>query len=73
MGTQIAKLSYWIGALCTVLVLVARALNVMGMDLLVFPTRGRQIDYHTFLDASLLFYAVSIATTVYLRLSTEKP
>jgi hypothetical protein len=50
MGKQIIRWSYWLGAVFAALALLARALNVLGMNFLFFSTRGNAISYRTFLD-----------------------
>ncbi len=62
MGKQIVKWSYWLGAACAVLALVARASNALGIRFLAFTTRGSTIDYRTYLDGAILLFVISIAT-----------
>ena len=70
---HIIKWSYWLGALCAVLALLTRALNVVGVNFLAFSTRGNPIDYRTFLDGTIFLLVISIATTSYSRLHSQKP
>jgi hypothetical protein len=72
MGKQIIKWSYWLGAVCAVLGLLARALNVLGINFLFFSTRGNAITYHTFLDGALFLFVLSIATTNYVGLNSRE-
>ena len=65
MGKQIVRWSYWLGAACALVAVVARLLNLVGRQLELFPTRGNPIGYHTFLDGALLFFVISIATAEY--------
>lgn len=70
---HIIKWSYWLGALCAVLALLTRALNVVGVNFLTFSTRGNPIGYRTFLDGTIFLLVISIATTSYSRLHSQKP
>ncbi|HEV7966432.1 MAG TPA: hypothetical protein VGP19_02615 [Candidatus Acidoferrales bacterium] len=72
MAKQIVKWSYWLGAVCAVLALLARALNVFGMHFLLFRTRGNAIGYTTFLDGALFLFVVSIATANYVGLNSRE-
>ena len=57
--------TYWAGSVCAVLCLVARGLDVVGMNVISFATKGGGITYHSFMDGTLFFYAIYIATTLY--------
>jgi hypothetical protein len=72
MGKQIIRWSYWLGAVFAVLALLARALNVLGMNFLFFSTRGNAISYRTFLDGALFLFVLSIATTNYVGLNSRE-
>ena len=72
MGNHIVKLSYWLGALCAVLALVARATNMFGIRFLAFTTRGSSIDYRTYLDGAILLFVISIATANYFGLNSRE-
>jgi hypothetical protein len=72
MGKHIIRWSYWLGAVFAVLALVARALNVLGMNFLFFSTRGNAISYRTFLDGALFLFVLSIATTNYVGLNSRE-
>jgi hypothetical protein len=52
--------------------LLARALNVLGMNFLFFSTRGNAISYHTFLDGALFLFVLSIATANYVGLNSRE-
>jgi len=65
MGRYISVGTYWAGSVCAVLGLLARGLDAFGVNPIGFATRGGEITYHTFMDATLFFYAISIATMVY--------
>ena len=63
MAKQIINWSYWLGAVCAVLALLARAFDALGVHFfLSFSTRGNPIDYRTFLDGSILLFVICIAT-----------
>ena len=64
--------SYWLGTACAVLGLFARGLDVLGMNPLDFNTKGGGIGYHSLMDGTLFFYALSIATTVYPGFNSQK-
>jgi hypothetical protein len=70
---HIIKWSYWLGALCAVLALLTRGLNVLGVNFLAFSTRGNPIGYRTFLDGAIFLLVISIATTSYARPHSQKP
>jgi hypothetical protein len=62
---HIIRTSFWLGSICAVLAVVARALDVLGINTLNFSTRGSEIGYHTFMDGTFFFYLISIAMTTY--------
>jgi hypothetical protein len=64
----IARVTYWIGVLCTVLAFGFRLFNAMGYEFTHFTTRGNTIDFRSFLDAALLFLFASMASSLYARL-----
>ena len=72
MAKQIIKWSYWLGAVCAVLALLARALNAVGIHFLLFRTRGNSIGYNTYLDGSLFLFVISIATASYFGLNSRE-
>jgi hypothetical protein len=72
MGKQIIRWSYWLGAAFAVLALLARALNVLGMNFLFFSTRGNAISYRTFLDGAIFLFVLSIATANYVGLNSRE-
>jgi hypothetical protein len=57
--------SYWLGSVCAALGLLARGLDVLGKNFIDFETKGGGFGYHSLMDGTLFFYAISIATTVY--------
>jgi hypothetical protein len=66
MERHIIKGSYWLGNVCAALALVARGLDALGINTLNFSTKGSEIGYHTFMDATFFFYLISIALTTHL-------
>ena len=72
MGRYISIGAYWMGSLCAGLGLFARGLDVLGMNPIDFNTKGSGIGYHSFMDGTLFFYAISIATTVYISFHSGK-
>ena len=71
MGKQVGDATYWLGCVCAALSLVARAFDVFGVNLIGIATKGGEITYHTFMDATLFFYAISIATKVYFQFPSQ--
>ena len=72
MGKQIGIGTYWLGSLCAALALFARGLDVFGKNFLDFETKGGGFGYHTLMDATLFFYAISIATMIYAGFNPNK-
>jgi len=72
MGKHVIKWSYWLGAVCAVLALLARAFNVLGINFLSFTTRGNSIGYRTFLDGAIFLFVISIATTNYVGVRSRE-
>jgi len=72
MERLIIKGSFWLGNACAALSLIARGLDVLGINTLNFSTKGSEIGYHTFMDATFFFYLISIALTTYLGFSTQR-
>jgi hypothetical protein len=72
MGRQIGIGSYWVGSVCAVLAMIARGLDVFGMNFIDFETKGGGFGYHTLMDGTLFFYAISIATMVYAGFISQK-
>ena len=66
MERLIVKGSFWLGNVCAALALLARGLDALGINTLNFTTKGSEIGYHTFMDATFFFYLISIALTTYL-------
>ena len=72
MGRQIGIGTYWLGSVCAVLALVARGLDFFGMNFIDFETKGGGFGYHSLMDGTLFFYAISIATMVYAGFNSQK-
>ena len=72
MGRQIGIGAYWVGSVCAVLAMVARGLDVFGMNFIDFNTRGGGIGYHSLMDGTLFFYSIAIATMVYTNFNSQK-
>ena len=71
MERLIVKGSFWLGSFCAALALIARGLDVVGINTLNFSTKGSEIGYHTYMNATFLFYLLSIALTTYLGFSAQ--
>jgi hypothetical protein len=71
MERLIVKGSFWLGNVCAALALVARGLDALGINTLNFSTKGSEIGYHTFMDATFFFYLISIAFATYLGFRTQ--
>lgn len=64
MEKQIASASYWIGIVSTLLALLTRALTVVGIFIFPAPSPGKvPVSYRSFLDAAILFFIMSIASS----------
>jgi hypothetical protein len=65
MEKYILMVSYWLGILCAALAIVARISSSLGFEMVALHTRGHEIDYHSLLDAALLFLFVAMASAGY--------
>jgi hypothetical protein len=65
MEKYILMVSYWLGILCAVLAIVARISSSLGYEMVTLNARGHAIDYHSLLDAALLFLFVAMASAGY--------
>jgi hypothetical protein len=72
MGKHVVTLSYWLGAICAVLALLSRALDILGVKFLTFTTKGAPIGFHNYFDAALFFFVISIAAATYAGLHSQK-
>jgi len=72
MAKHIITWSYWLGVVSAVLALLARALNVLGMNFLFITTKGNAISYRTFLDGAVFLLVLSIATASYAGLNSRE-
>jgi hypothetical protein len=65
MVKYIAVSSYWLGVVCSLVAVVARLCDAMGIAFVHILTRGNNIDFRSFLDAGLLFLFIAIASANY--------
>jgi hypothetical protein len=65
MVKYIAVASYWLGVVCSVIAVVARICDAMGIAFVHILTKGNNIDFRSFLDAGLLFLFIAIASANY--------
>jgi hypothetical protein len=72
MEKHIIKWSYWLGSVCAALALIARGLDVLGINTLNFSTKGSEIGYHTFMNGTFFFYLISIAMTNYAEFNSQR-
>ena len=72
MRKYIINGSYWLGSVCAALGLLARGLDFLGKNFIDFETKGGGFGYHSLMDGTLFFYAISIATTVYPGFNSQK-
>jgi hypothetical protein len=73
MEKHIIQWSFWLGSICAVVAVIARGLDVLGINVLNFSTRGSEIGYHTFMDGTFFFYLISIAMTTYVGFNSRRP
>jgi hypothetical protein len=72
MEKLIIKWSYWLGAACSAIALLTRALDILGANFLAFTTKGNPIGYRTFLDGAIFLLVISIATANYAGTASQK-
>jgi hypothetical protein len=72
MGRYVSIGSYWLGSACAALGLFARALDIVGKNFIDFDTKGGAISYHTLMDGTIFFYAISIATMMYTGFDSQR-
>ena len=65
MEKYILKVSYWLGIICAIVAIVMRASSSLGFEFVQLNTRGHSIDYHSLLDAALLFLFIAMASAGY--------
>ena len=65
MRKQVVIVCYWLGSVCAVLGLIARALDAFGMNFIDFATKGGGVGYHSLMDGTLFFYMISIGSASY--------
>jgi len=67
---QIARVTYWLAVICLLLSLASRIMNALGFEAVHVITKGNPIDFHSFLDAAILFLFASMASSLYARLES---
>jgi hypothetical protein len=72
MGRNVTIGTYWLGSLSAALALLARGLDVFGLNFIDFETKGGGFGYHSLMNATIFFYMISIATAVYTGFSPQK-
>jgi hypothetical protein len=73
MTKYVSIVTYWLGSVCAALGLLARGLDILGMNFIDFNTwGGNGIGYHSLMNGTLFFYAISIGTTVYSRFHLQR-
>lgn len=72
MGKQVGIWTYWLGTVCAGLALIGRILDFFGRNFIDFETKGSGFGYHSLMDATLFFYAISIATMVHSGLTSRR-
>ncbi len=68
----VAVRAYWLGSVCGVLGCLSRGLDLFGKNFIDFSTRGSGIGYHSMMDGTLFFYAISAAHSSYLWLTSQE-
>jgi hypothetical protein len=72
MQKYILLVSYWLGVVCAVLAIAMRISNALGFEFVHMSTRGNSIDFHSLLDAALLFLFVAIASSGYAIVKSQQ-
>jgi hypothetical protein len=62
MVKYIAIGSYWLGVVCSLVAVVGRICDALGIAFVRILTKGNNIDVRSFLDAGLLFLFIAIAS-----------
>jgi len=65
MRKYIITWSYWAGTVCAAMALLTRSLDMLGLNFFDFNTRGSGIGYHSLMDGTLFFYAISAGNACY--------
>jgi hypothetical protein len=65
---RIAQVTYWVGIACVALALISRLMSFFGFEMTLSFAKSHPIDFHSFLDAALLFLFSSMASSLYARL-----
>lgn len=72
MEKYILMVSYWLGIIAAVFALIMRVSSAMGFEMVALNTRGHAIDYHSLLDAALLFLFVAMASAGYVSFKSRQ-
>lgn len=72
MEKQIITWSYWVGLLSSLIALVLRFLNLLGILNATVLDQGRNLSYNSFFRAAVLFFLLAIATASYSWVRGEK-
>jgi hypothetical protein len=72
MVKYIAMSSYWLGVVCAMVALIARACDALGIAFVHFLTKGNTIDFRSFLDAAVLFLFIAIASSSYAGFQSQQ-
>jgi hypothetical protein len=65
---RIAQVTYWLGMACVVAAVFSRLMTFFGFEMTLAFAKSHPIDFHSFLDAALLFLFSSMASSLYARL-----
>ena len=68
----IGMVSYWLGGVCSLIAVLSRIFNALGLVFVHILTKGNNIDMRTFLDAGLLFLFIAIASGSYESLQSRQ-
>lgn len=72
MEKQITTISYWLGLASSLIALVLRALNIVGILAPHEVQQGRTLWYMSFYKGALLFFLIAIATASYASVRGQK-
>ncbi len=72
MEKHILTWSYWLGLASTVIALVLRSLNAVGLLAPGVVNQGRTLWYMSFYKGALLFLLVAVATAGYIWAHSQK-
>lgn len=72
MEKLIANCSYWLGVGCLVVALVWRVGAALGLFMPGYVTPGHSVSYLTFLNGTILFFALTVATACHAWVVSQK-